>query len=264
MNKRAISEQGILVIIFLVIIAVLIPLTFSVVNRMIFGKGGEARTAETGLESLGQAVYAVTKEVPQVVVIRNFPLFVQENAYIIVAFNADDTQAWSWCDGLWGGEWITRPAACLPGKSCLCLYKDLAGIGGSDFDSYMLGSNPPQKCQLFTGNIVFLGPDDSIDDGGADPVYKWNWGNSGRDWYVESVLKANDANPMQQYVPQSKYENIVIYGQCGGTVWNKQNVYVEKFAAFGGPIYVFIAKESPYTQQRFEMLNKTLGVKLLA
>ncbi len=264
MNKRAISEQGIFVIIFLVIIAVLIPLTFSVINRALFGRGGEYRTAEASLDSLGEAVLVAVQEPQQVAFVRNFPLFVQDDEYIIVAFNSDDSKTWSWCDGLWGGEWITKPAACLPGKSCLCLYEDVAGIGGSDFDSYTWGTNPPQKCRLFPNNVVFLAPADSIDAPGADPVYRWNWGDS-KDRSAESIFKANaNGGPMQQYVPQSSYENIVIYGQCKKTVWNKQNVYIEKFAADTGLIYVFIARESPYTQQRFEMLNKTIGVSALA
>lgn len=254
MNKRAITEHGVLLVIYGIIVAIAILVVLPVVDRVLFGGGGETRTAETALESLSQAVRIISADKAQVVGIRHYPLFIQPNAFIIVAFNAKDDKVKSGCYD----ETVRRPAACLAGKSCLCLYED---TNGKDFDDDYGGPASPIKCTLFPDNLVFIAPAGWVEEGG-DIVKQWNFGvvRTGAP-SIEEISK--DRGPMQKYLPSAYgYENLLLYGQCDGMTWKKQDVYVEKFED-RGIAYIYIARESTYTETRFEALKRAPGAKPL-
>jgi hypothetical protein len=258
MNKRAMSDEALLTIIGLILVAIIIPFTYQIVSRVIFGGGGEARTATASLESLDLSIMQLIAQPAPFAANRNFPLFIQQGGFAIVSFGAEDQKGWSWCDGMWGGESITRPQACLQDKSCLCVYKDTAN---SDFDSDVT-DNPPVKCMLLPKNVVLLAPVDEQDAPNGNNPRGWNWGANDDVNAPPSVKRVNDARgaPMQQYTGATRYENIVLYGSCGGAVWNAQKTYIEKFLGSDGTIYITIAKESPNTEQRFQALKNAFPV----
>ncbi len=254
MNKRAITEHGVLLVIYGIIVAIAILVVLPVVDRVLFGGGGETRTAETSLESLSQAVRFVVADKAQVVGIRNYPLYIQPNAFIIVAFNSKDDKVKSGCYD----ETARRPVACIAGRSCLCLYED---TNGKDFDDDYGGPASPIKCELFPNNVVFIAPAGLVEEGG-DPVKQWNFGvvRTGAP-SIEEISR--DLGPMQKYMPEAYgYENLLLYGQCDAMTWKMQNVYVEKFED-KGIAYVYIARESPKTEERFEALKRAPSAKLL-
>lgn len=247
MNKRAaVSEHAILNIIMGIIVAIGLVIIFSLLFRAFFGGGGEYRTAEVNLNSLSQATKQLIVSPNKFEAIRNYPLFVQENGFIIVAFNSDDDVIKSGCYS----EEATRPQQCLKGMSCLCLYEDVNLV--YDFDSHIT-ANPPQACAQLPDNVVFIAPDNALEEGG-DADKKWNFGVSNG---APSVLTANSVPELQANLPQSySYENLLIYGQCDNMVWNSQKVYIEKFEGRDGKIYVYIARESPITEMRYLALKK--------
>jgi len=255
MNTRAVSDTLFLTLIFAVIVGILIAFTFTTLGRLLFAGGGELRTAQVNLQSLDQVVLTLIAMPEQFVPVRNYPLFVQENAFIIAGFAAEDEVGWSWCDGLWGGERISRPDACPQNKACLCLYEDGQG---SDFDSDIAAGSPaPKSCQILPNNVVFLAPENRVDAPGGDAAHAWNWGGSA-EYASTSVQRVNNAGggPMQRFLPEPySYENLVVYGECGSMAWNKQNAYIEKFAGDGN-VYIYLAKESDKTQKRFEALRR--------
>jgi hypothetical protein len=236
MNNRAISEYGLLTIIMGVIAAIAILATLPIVSRTIFGSGGEARTAEVALDALSQAVYRLNAEPSHFVAIRNFPLFIQSNGYMIVSFNSGDDQMRSDCYD----ETVTRPKECLPANSCLCLYEDTAG---KDFDSDIT-TNPPIRCTIFPQNTIFLGSTD-----------EWNFGRKSGIKSIDGV-NSPGSELHQSYQPRTDaYENLLLYGQCDNTVWNNQKTYIEKIS-IKGMNYFYIARETAETQQRFGDLSK--------
>ena len=253
MNKRAgISEHGILNIIFAVIVVIALFVTMPVIYRVIMGGGGgTARTASVALDSLSQGVFKLAADQSTFLAIRNYPLFIQPDAYIIVAFNSNDDKVKSYCEN----EDASRPKECLPGKACLCLYLE---SNGHDFDGGIWKGPPPIKCDIFPENIVFTAPLSTFEEGG-DIVQGWNFG-----WFTgtPSIEELNTlgGGPMQAYLPMPySYENLMLFGDCGAS-WNNQKVYIEKFAN-AGTIYVYISRESKYTQARFDALAKQFQVQ---
>jgi len=251
MNKRAgISEHAILNVIAGIIVVMGIAIIWPIVGRII-GGGGEQRTAEVGLDSLHQRVLEVLANPAPFAAVRNHPLFIQENAYMIVAFNADDDVVQSGCYV----ETATRPAACLPDKSCLCLYPDTAGQDFDD-DGGFGAANKPVLCKFLPPEVVFVAPWDGLEElgikkamGTSDSVKGWNMGVS----MGAPSIKATGIK---------EHENFLLYGQCSDTVWNKQETYIEKVIKPDGTIQVFIARESPHTQERFEKLPKQVAPPL--
>lgn len=246
MNKRAITEVGILTIIFGILVVMAILTTMPVLYRVLFGAAGEYRTAQVNLESLHIAVLQVLAAEGKFAAIRNFPLFIQENGFIIVAFNAEDDYIKSECYD----ERATRPVACLPDQACLCLYTDTAV---QDFDDDM-GENPPKQCTLLPKNVVFVAPWDGDDKpeksldglgittptGRSDSEKGWNMG----------VSKGAPS------IKREAHENLLLYGQCSDTIWNEQQTYIEKFQRDDGMLQIFIARESNYTRGRHKTFSK--------
>lgn len=258
MNKRAISEHGILTIIFSVLAVIAILITLPIVSRLIFGgEGGTARTAEVNLDSLGNAVNSIVANRQNTVAIRHFTLFIEQGGYAITAFNAKDTKSWNFCND----ERMTRPQNCLADKSCLCLYKDTVR---ADFDSDIT-TNPPIKCILFPDNLVFLAPSSLDDELTENRLAGWNLGSIMPQNSAESINEINSGSDLIPYAQGYSYENLLLYGECSSqnVRWNQKQVYIEKMVK-EGRIYIFIAKESPDTQARFDKMNEWLKSQQVA
>lgn len=227
MKRAAVSEQGIFLVIFGIIVTLGIIVLLPIFN-ILFGGGGTAHTATTSLESLSQQVYVVLNNQAPFAAVRNHPLFIESNGYIIVAFNEGDDAVRSGCYA----ETVRRPVSCPKAASCLCVYKD---ANGRDFTA---GDKPPLACKSFPRQVTFVGPADGLEQGG-DPAKKWNMGVS---LGAPSITDPN-------------HENLLLYGECDKMEWGQQKTYVEKFQS-GTQSQIFIARESPHTQERFEELPK--------
>lgn len=251
LNKKAITEQGFINLIMAVIVVILVAITAPVIARIFYGGGGELRTATVNLESLQTAVNQIVKE-PGVFASAKMPLYVQENEYIIVAFNAEDNSIRSGCYE----EYAKRPVACPAKRSCLCLYRDTFG---KDFDSGA-GENVPNPCKVFPENIVFLAPSDwneiCYEREECHKIKKWNFGfikeENGK--YIAGANSVNKANEIRHLIaptPETHflYENLLLYGECDGMVWNNPKAYIEKYS-YQNKIYVLIARESFNTAVR--------------
>ncbi len=237
MNTRAITEQGMWTIIFGIIVALVIIPVMMLFGR-VFGPGGEAGTATAGLDSLHVRILEVYSDRMPFAVARNHPLFLQAGEFAMVAFNADDDSVQSGCED----ETARRPALCLKDRACLCLYED---GGGDDFDDDIIGPEDPIECRMLPPDIVFVGAGDRLEEGG-DSAKKWNMGVS-------------IGAPSVKTLGIKEHENLLLYGECGDMVWNKQNVYIEKYPREGFSQF-FVARESSHTQQRFETFSKQFPV----
>ena len=253
MNKRAITEHGILTVIFGIIVVIAIAVTAPVIYRVLTGSGGSEGTAVASLHSLRQTILDLIvgqDHKDKKFAWKEIPLFIEANKFIFVGFAAEDQgeqAAWSWCDGITGGESIKRPVACPANNTCLCAYKDDVN---SDFNSDIGGGDPPVECATLPKEVVFLAPAkgehegvQAMDEGGDDEE-GWNWGGVSGSM---SVRRVNDAGggPMGVFLRNKgqfyTYENVVLYGECSDMpVWNSQSVYVEKFSS-GGKHYIYIA-----------------------
>ncbi len=258
MNKRAISEHGILTVIFAIIVVIGIAVIYPLVGRLLWGGGGEYHTAATSLGSLSQAVAKVLASQKPFDAVRNFNLFIQDNSFIIVAFNAEDDKVQSGCYD----ESAARPVACPADRSCLCLYEDTAG---QDFDDDIT-TNPPKLCEPFPGNVVFMAPENANEDfvdGKNDETKKWNFGVARG---APSISAVGVPGPMGPFLVKTGelygYENLLLYGECDSMSWNSQPVYVEKFESNGG-FYVYVARESAKTAKRYDVLKLAVGVSFV-
>lgn len=249
MNKRGITEHAIMTIIFGILVVLAIAVTWPIVSRVLFGARGELRTAEVNLDSLHQSIIFLLNQ-KDVYATKQTPLFIQENAYIIVGFNANDDKVQSGCYD----ETATRPLACPQGRACLCLYED---TNGQDFDDDAGGPAKPITCRTLPGNVLLLAPSNKFEDyepDQNDETEKWNFGVKDGS---PSILTINKADPAGL---NYDYENLLLYGQCSssmfgkGTVWNKQDVHIEKLTK-EKTNYVYIARKARMTEQRRQTLE---------
>ena len=122
----------------------------------------------------------------------------------------------------------SRPKTCQS-NSCMCIYKNYGGVtdwSGKDFDSK--GFVAPLKCKPFDEKIIFLAPKSDS----PNPNFRGS----------ESKWKPT------YYTSTSNYNNLVLYGICGGpwrTSWGVRQVYVEKNKEKEGEnTYIFIGDMS--------------------
>jgi len=247
---------GVTIVLFLIL-----PAGSRVMNLFTFGGGQEEASAKQNLALLGSLVNQVAVIPTQFAASENFQ-YGLPNKYQLIAFNDADNDAVDACSD----KIAKRPDDCKSG-TCLCLYKD-----GVDEKSLL--------CEHFSRNYVFYGP------GNREEVCAVNADNSVipclRNEYRGEEVSAGPAQ--QQQVPQlyqgtreiadwrhgwnfgraqpaPKYaaaydaENFALAGDCGLTAWKVQPVYIEKFAD-QGKTYVFLARQSPLTHARYELLNK--------
>lgn len=227
MKRAAVSEQGIFLVIFGIIVTLGILVLLPIFN-ILFGGGGTAHTATTSLDTLSQQVYIVLNDPAQFSAVRNHPLFIEVNGYIIVAFNEGDDTVRSGCYD----EAVRRPVSCPKAAACLCVYKD---ANGRDFTA---GDDPPLSCKSFPRQVTFVAPANNLEEGG-DPTKKWNMGVS---LGAPSITDPN-------------HENLLLYGECDAMEWGWQKTYVEKYP-LGAKSQIYISREWRYTQERFETFSK--------
>lgn len=297
MNKKAITEQILMNLIMLAIVVVLIAVTGTIVGRLLGGKAGESGSAMTNLDSLALTIRELVLRPARFDVVRDYPLAVQSNRFILVAFNPGDSRVHSTCwdedelDNIYViGSWLSGPSrpegSCGMDKACLCTYPDVIGDLGDDIqpdfsdapsrELLAKGFTVPAACQEFPGNFFFYAPANSYDAEGGDTSSEknaWNFGGIiGTDGNynpsgAESIRKLNEelgGGPFQRFMAAPfKYENLLVYGECEKMDWGEQPVYIEHY--FDGKTHwIYISKEGIWTRQRYGVLNNALSTSVQA
>jgi len=260
----------------LVIIGLVIAPFMGRVLAGFLGEGQDEAGAKANLAALSEQINKLLTDPAHFAARQNFQYGLQAGDFILISFNHGEDTARQDCSS----EVAKRPAEC-PTGTCLCLYKDTVDVWGTDdFEQ------KPLLCQPFARNIVMLGPGNKEEEcvvhtnGVIEPCIA--------NTYTGPAFEARDAykppptmparyqgtreiadlrrgwnmgvpvpSPNHRLLKSQDYESFALYGECGSTTWNVQPMYLEKFLD-GDKIYVYLARQSAFTQKRFDTLSKEL------
>ncbi|MBI2652904.1 hypothetical protein HYX00_05545 [Candidatus Woesearchaeota archaeon] len=205
--------------VFLAIGIVLVLIYFSLRLSGLFVGRQEYDSVINNLEALSLRIKELANDGKELSV-QTMPFSIPDN-YILIGFSYDDKgDIRTECTH----EAITKSKSKIcQSKACMCVYQNSGGVTdlyGKDFDSKE--NVNPLKCKPFDGNIIFLAPPESPNFMGSKS--KWQ----------------------PTHYRDSSYNNLVIYGICGGpwkTSWGVKRIYIEKYKE-NGNTFIFIGDMS--------------------
>ncbi len=251
----------------ILVILIFIPFTSLFAKTFNTFFGGENPSIEN-FRSLTEKVQELLLNPDMVAIETNFPYFIRDNDYVIVAFDyewygdgtdstEDNVPYGPFESNLCHDEGIRRPMECLD-KACLCIYEDTA------VNDFMEGGDPaPIECVPFGNNLFFSGaegyPDYLEDKDGTNDGYKKE--------FIEDTINFTNLTKLD-------YEFFVIYGECGNSgckvyenndcdeefnQFDARKLYIEKYYDLDShKTHILIAVQEGKINQRAENASKLI------